>query len=485
MCGTGVVSRNVQYDQTLVLFLFRCDDRTVACGVARRRGTRPSRDTTTKMVAQRLAWVPLLIAFALPARADLTPEAPGKVEKLASPTAHWAWVSDLVLERAALLNLDDGRFLGLVNGGYGAIAPMFSRRRAELYLPTTYYSRRSRGQRTDLLEVWDLPTLSPVAEIALPPKRAIDAVALAHSALSDDDRFVAVFNWTPATSLSIVDTDNRTFAGEIAIPGCSLVYPAGPRRFLSLCADGSALLTTLDEGGRELGKARSKPFFDPKSDPVTEKAARFGDTWVFASFEGKVYTVDFSGGQLAFGEPWPLASETEMRAGWRAGGWQHLAIHQSSGRLYVLMHQGKADSHKDAGTEVWVFDLKSRKRLSRIELRNPGVTIYGFPLVAPPDSNWAVRKLVSLVLDNAPAAVTHIQVTQDERPLLITASQWSAGLGLYDAVTGAFSKRVMPTGWTTDLLLAPWGGKGGALMRWETAASAGGGLAPPPAGGEP
>ena len=428
------------------------------------------------MIGPGLAAVGLLLALTptLAARADLAAESPGKVERLQAPSAHWAFVSDLVLERAALVNLDDGRFLGQVNGGYGAIAPMFSRRRPELYLPATYFSRRTRGTRTDVLEVYDLPTLSPVAEIALPGKRAIDAVALAHSALSDDDRFVAVFNWTPATSLSIVDTDNRTFVEEIPIPGCSLVYPAGPRRFLSLCSDGSALLVRLTPDGHGQSKARSRSFFDPKTDPITEKAARFGSSLLFASFEGMVHTVDFSGEELTFAEPWPLASADERRDGWRTGGWQHLAAHQASGRLYALMHQGEADSHKDAGNEVWVFDLKTRKRLSRIELRNPGLTIYGFPLVAPADANWATRKLVDFAVNNFPPSVSHIQVTQDERPLLLTASQWSGAVGVYDAIGGKFVRRVLPTGWTTDLLITPWGGESGAVARWQTQAQASG-----------
>jgi hypothetical protein len=55
-----------------------------------------------------------------------------------------------------------------------------------------------------------------------------------------------------------------------------------------------------------------------------------------------------------------------------------------------------------------------------------------------------------------PAAVSHIQVTQDDAPLLLTATQFSGALGIYDARTGAFEKRVQPTGWTSDLLFAPW-----------------------------
>ena len=50
-------------------------------------------------------------------------------------------------------------------------------------------------------------------------------------------------------------------------------------------------------------------------------------------------------------------------------------------------------------------------------------------------------------------------MTQDDRPLLFTASQFSGSLGVYDAMTGIFLRRVRPTGWTSDVLLAPWTGE--------------------------
>ena len=39
---------------------------------------------------------------------------------------------------------------------------------------------------------------------------------------------------------------------------------------------------------------------------------------------------------------------------------QHLAVHQKSGRLYSLMHQGGPDTHKEPGTELWIYDLARR-----------------------------------------------------------------------------------------------------------------------------
>jgi methylamine dehydrogenase heavy chain len=410
-----------------------------------------------------LALIVTLLAAVVgaPLRADVAPEAVGQIERLPDPPRpHWVWVTDLILERAALIDLDEGRFLGLVNGGYGPIMPLFSATRPEIYVASTYFSRRWRGERTDVLEIHDSRTLSFVAEVPLPPRKATNAVVLGHAALSDDDRFVAVFNWTTGTSLSIVDVERRVFAGEIATPGCSLVYAAGPRRFFSLCGDGSVFSVTLDEQGGEASRTRSEPFFDPRRDPVTEKAVRYGDEWLFVSFEGRVHPVDVSGPEIRFGEPWSLVGDGERKESWRIGGMQHLAVHERSGRLYSLMHRGGPGTHKDPGGEVWIYDVPSRKRVERLELVNPGLTIYGFPIEIGRGWIWPFDRLSAWAFDTfAPPAVSHIQVTQDEKPLFFTASQYGGSLAVYDGLDNRLLRRVQPTGWTSDVLLAPWGGK--------------------------
>lgn len=418
----------------------------------------------TRLIITFLIFAALLLSALPVARcsADIQPEAPGRVETLPQPFhAHWVWVADLVLERMSLIDLDDSRFLGMINGGYGTLTPLFPARRPEIYIPATYFSRRTHGERTDVVEIYDARTLAAAAEVIIPPRRATNAVALGHAALSDDDRFVAVFNWTTGTSLSIVDVERRVFTGEVLTPGCSLVYTAGPRRFFTLCGDGSAFVVTLDDDGHEVSKTRTEPFFDPRSDPVTEKAVRYGNQWLFVSFNGKVYPVDVSGPEIKFGEPWSLVTDADRAESWRIGGLQHLAVHQRSGRLYSLMHRGGADTHKDAGEEVWIYDLPSHQRLLRVKLVNPGLTVYGFPIEFGRTWPWPFNRTSDWLLATfAPAAISSIQVTQDdEAPLLFTAAQFSGSLGVYNAMSGTFMRRVMPVGWTSDILLAPWDGK--------------------------
>jgi methylamine dehydrogenase heavy chain len=396
------------------------------------------------------AWAWLWIAS--PAWADLPAEPVGRVEVLPQPPgAHWVWASDAILRRSALLDLDSGRMLGMVNGGFGLTVALFSATRGEIYVPETHYSRGSRGERADVLTIYDGVSLAAVAEVMLPPRRAINALPTANAALSDDERFAAIFNSVPGTSLSIVDVERRSFAAEVSTPGCSLVYAAGPRRFALLCGDGSLLLLALDAEGRELAKTRSRPFFDPDADPVTEKAVRVGDEWLFVSFEGRVVPVDVSGAEPRFGEPWSLLDETDRADSWRIGGSQHLAVHAASRRLYSLVHQGGPDTHKDPGTELWVYDLATRARVERVALRSPGVTFLGEPIEL-----GGGGRLWGWLLDTfLGAGIDTIAVTQDAEPLLVTASVSSGGLGLYDARSGEFLRRVYCGNLTIVALQAP------------------------------
>ncbi len=409
----------------------------------------------------RAALLCLLLCFAspcVPAAAEVAAEVPGRIERLQLPLSpHSVWVTDLLLQRIALMDLDSGRFLGMVNSGYGPALALFPKNQRELYLPATYFARGFRGDRTDVLEVWNTAELSFEAEVVLPARRAIDNMALGHAALSDDDRIVAIFNWTPATSLSLVDVQHRSLIQEVPIAGCSLVYAAGPRRFFSLCGDGSALIVELDADGKLAGTRRTAPFFDPNRDPIMEKGVRVADHWLFPSFDGQVYTVDVGGDDLRFLEPWSLFASADRDESWRVGGSQPFAAHAANGALYALVHRGGPDTHKLPGEEVWVYDLATHKRSRRIPLLHPGLTVIGVPIDPRQELPWPAGDAVGWLLDAAlPADVSHIVVTQDAEPLLVTASQFVGSLGLYDARDGSFLRRVAGSGVSSETLYAPY-----------------------------
>jgi methylamine dehydrogenase heavy chain len=92
------------------------------------------------------------------------------------------------------------------------------------------------------------------------------------------------------------------------------------------------------------------------------------------------------------------------------------------GLLYVLMSPyGKEGSHKDGGTEVWVVDPASGKRVNRIALQ---------------------------------AHSGSIGVTHEEVPHLIV-TRADAGIDVYDAVTGAFVHSLGNTVAFSPILVTP------------------------------
>jgi len=277
-----------------------------------------------------------------PATADVF----GTVEKISQPVGpHWLWVYDTNFisfsdGRAHLIDGDSGRYLGSLNTGYVHSKLNLPASYREIYSVETYYSRHVSGVRTDLVRVYDPVTLTLIEEIPIPVKRATTIPRLSNSSLSENDRFLLIFNLTPATSVSVVDLRARKFVGEFEIPGCGGVYPARGYRFMSLCGDGTLLVYSIDESGTVVEKKRTDVVFDAGNDPLIEYAIPYKDGWMFNSMESRIYRIDTTGAQLRFHEPWSLVSDRDREAGWRIGGMQQLAINEAHDLLFTIMHHG-------------------------------------------------------------------------------------------------------------------------------------------------
>ena len=337
---------------------------------------------------------------------------------------HWVWVNDMALGhvadgKAILVDADSGTYLGQLDTGGFFMKLELPEDASEIYSASTFFTRVNRGERTDVVTIFDPVTLSPVDEIIIPPKRKTGMATLAHSALTDEQRFMLVFNMTPAQSVSVVDMHERKFAGEIATPGCALVYPSGVRQFHMLCGDGSLLTVSLNKDGLVEKQSQSEPFFEPWQDPVTEKAVRWQDQWLYVSFENVVHPVDVSGDAPEFLPTWSLLTDEDRAEEWRSGGVQFLALHEKSGRLFSLMHKGGLDTHKDPGNEIWVYDLGTKKRINRFKLKG---------------------------------IASSIQVTQDDEPLLLTAFVGIPNLTVYDPDSGERLRTIKKLGSTISLL---------------------------------
>lgn len=379
--------------------------------------------------------VALLLTLPAPTRAatsvapaPLPPDPQGAVATLPPATPHWIYVNDFVFPhmpdgQVLLVDGDDGRFLGLLSTGfgYGRIVP--AKDGKVLYSPETYFSRGTRGTRTDIVTLYDPRHLAPVGEIEIPPKRSSNMPMMGDAELTDDGRFLLIYNFTPAQSLTVVDTRTRKFVGEIETAGCALVYPTGPRSFFSICSDGALLRTTLDDAGHAKSSVRTERMFDVARDPATEKGVRVGNTWYFVTYGGALYPIDIKpDGQLALGAKWSLLSAEDSAQQWRPGGLQQLAAHPGLNRLYSIMHRGGPETHKDPGKEVWVYDLAKHTRIQKITLQNESASI---------------------------------QVSRDAKPLLFSVFIGSTTLDVYDAVSGAWLRSVQNVGTTPTVLVNP------------------------------
>ena len=248
--------------------------------------------------------------------------------------------------------------------------------RPEIYVAETFYSRLTRGTRTDVITIYDRGTLAAKDEIILPGGKRGQFVSTKNSfKLTNDEKWALVFNFTPASSVTVVDIAGRKILGDIDLPGCSMVYPVGPRGFATMCADGTMTTLDLAADGTVAASRTSKAFNDIDKDAMFMMPAMVGSTAWFVTFAGNVQGVDLAGPTATPRAKFALGAADGAVTHWRPGGWQVVTA-DAAGLLYVLMNPaGKEGSHKDGGTEVWVVDPVKQQRLRRIKLESPGVSV--------------------------------------------------------------------------------------------------------------
>ncbi|TNF80790.1 MAG: hypothetical protein EP301_13010, partial [Gammaproteobacteria bacterium] len=261
------------------------------------------------------ALVILAIGLAAPVQAaDLDPEL-GGVETMAMPGDHWFMFLNSLdggspySASSGIFDADTGQMQGRLNLSDYTSAVYLDRGRGKIYLPASFYSRGTYGDRTDLLIINDVENLAPVAEIEVPTKLAV----VFHRAVINPicGNFVGLYNMTPAMSVSVVDVENQKFVGEISTAGCGFVYPLNGRRFLQLCGDGTVQMIDLDADGQESARQRSRVFFDVDEDPVFDLALEKPDGLVLVTFAGRVFEVTVDGDDIDISSPWSLLSDQD------------------------------------------------------------------------------------------------------------------------------------------------------------------------------
>ena len=300
--------------------------------------------------------------------------------------ANWVLAHDV-----AFYNLPSGRVFivdpsskekdvhGIIDAGQFATTT-YSRERNEIYVAETFYSRGMRGDRTDFLTIYDARTLNVAAQVELPGgKRSMSVTHKSALQQTNDGKFLLVFNFTPAASVTIFDLDTRSIVNEIQMPGCMLIYPNGERGFASLCGDGAMIAFDLDEAGQKVAEYRTDSFNDIDDDPLFMKVAYVGDVAYFTSFKGYIQAVELAGGAPVVREriylTGPVRAGEQSSAYARPAGWQ-VITRDRRGRIYLLMRPDAKDGdHKFGGSLVWVFDPGKQAVVREIPLKGNSISI--------------------------------------------------------------------------------------------------------------
>lgn len=280
--------------------------------------------------------------------------------------------------------------LGAAQFGYFAK----SRTRPELYVAETFFSRGQRGTRTDVLTIYDKSTLAQIGEIVLPGgKRAQTLPERGAFQISADDRFAYIYNFTPASSITVVDLVKRRVVGDIDIPGCIHAFALKPGGFASLCGNGAVASTKLDAQGKFVKQTMSAPFSDIDKDPMFTRPAIVDGVAYFPTYSGKIQPIDFNGAEAVVGDAWtipaptgdaaakksfriPVIGKKDQPTGKRLpSGWQMIAK-DDAGRLYIVMRAtATIDDHDTGGNEVWVIDPKTKSLVRQIKLRSDSFAV--------------------------------------------------------------------------------------------------------------
>ena len=293
---------------------------------------------------------------------------------------------------------------------------------SELYVAESFFESVGHGRRTDVLTITKKSNLNPVAEIVLPgTKRGVLSGNLMD--LTHDGSLILVFNFTPGSSVSVVDIHKRKVVNEVPIPGCTSIYPSGPRGFSSLCANGTLATFSLGPKGEVTRERRSLTFNDIDNDALYLEPTSIGAMTYFVSAKGNVRPVDMAGEDPSVQPSWPLMTQVEGGDGWRTADGV-FAASDRNGRLYVRMYRETGyDKQLSGNTEVWVYDVSAQKRVGRIPLKNGG---------------------------------SSIDVTRGKEPYLVVVAEGDSstgqGIDVYDASTGAFVRTV--GGWPLGTSLA-------------------------------
>ncbi|MFC3569059.1 methylamine dehydrogenase (amicyanin) large subunit (plasmid) [Paracoccus sp. TOH] len=339
------------------------------------------------------------------------------------PDARRVYVQDpahfAAITQQFVIDGSSGEVLGMTDGGF-LPQPVVADDGSLFAQASTVFSRIARGTRTDYIEVFDPETLQPTADIELPKDaRFLVGTYQWMNALTPDNKSFLFYQFSPAPAVGIVDLENKKFDRMVDVPDCYHIFPASPTVFYMNCRDGS--LARVDVSEAEPKVSNSKVFHTEEELLINHPAytTRTGRL-VWPTYTGKIYQMDLTAEEPKFREPIEALTEAERADGWAPGGWQQVAYHRGSDRIFLLVDQRDQHKHKTASRFVVVLNAATGERIGKIEMGHE---------------------------------IDSINVSQDAEPLLYGLSSGSQTLHIYDAASGEELRSVNQLGRGPQILL--------------------------------
>ena len=324
-------------------------------------------------MAQVAAAQPAASAAAL---ASVEPEEPF-THKLPEWSPHWGFVrGGWENGGTRIWNGDTGKMVGLVSTGRWSDLALDPKRRF-IYVSESIWTKVNRGTRQDMISVYDPVNMALVTEIPL-PGRLIIGTMKNNFVISDDGKTGFVYDFSPASSVIVVDLEKRKVGQVVELPGCASLVPVAGIGFSALCSDGT--IATVTVGPKTSTVSHSAPFFKAAEDGVF-------DFFTYDRTKGEIVTLTYTGllrtvklgAAPTIGDAWSIQAAAGVRPGdtrpldinWFPGGRAATTLHRATGMLYVLMHRGEYWTQKADGEEIWVVNMATRKVVKRVPLKKP------------------------------------------------------------------------------------------------------------------
>jgi methylamine dehydrogenase heavy chain len=265
------------------------------------------------------------------------------------------------------LDGDTGKLLGMSDAGN--MAHVMTTHSGKFFATAnSWWSRISRGKRTDYVQLIDAQTHDTVADIEISPTRFLSGVMPWMAAMTPDDHYLLFYQFSPSPGVGLVDLQKKSFVKMMDVPDCYEMFPTSSKTFYMNCRDGTLMKISYDEQGNT--KREASRIFHQENEYLFNNPAysMVSGRLVWPTYEGKIFQANLTDQSANFLPPIEAFTAAEKTANWRPGGWMPVAYHRPSDRIYLLADQRPQWHHKTTSRFVFVIDAKTGKRIARLDL---------------------------------------------------------------------------------------------------------------------